>query len=240
MGEKPTNSADETTPKKKRHQLTTQEIMFCAAIAAKQSRSQAYITAYGEWVERGGKRFRRSLTTARQKASRLLKKGYIQRELERARDEVTKSLRMDAKRWMRRIIERTAIDPLDLYEPDPDTGLPTPKKLSDLTPAQRRIVKGVKVKRRRVSGKGGLIEEVENAEYITHDPYKADELIGKHLGFLKDPEPLVQLLALLPSAAQDVIKRALVEATAQQQPAALPSPDVPHLSGGGQSVESGG
>lgn len=221
MGENPTNSADETTPKPKRLKPTTKQILFCQAVAAGHSRSQAYIMAYGEFYERDGKRIRRSLDAARQQAWELLQKPHVRRELERATKEAAKRVRMDGRKWLKRIIERTAIDPLDLYEPDPETGLPTPKKLSDLTPAQRRIVKGVKVKRRRVSGKGGLIEEVENAEYITHDPYKADELIGKHLGFLKDPEPLVQLLALLPSSAQDIIRRALVEATGQGQPVAI-------------------
>lgn len=212
MGESTPKNDGENPAKKRRKPLTPRELKFCHHYAANDNATEAYYYAYGRWTTKDGKRVPKSYKYASRRASRLRKRDDIRAEIRRCVKAITKTVRMDRTKYLKLLGFLVGQDEADLYTTDPETGLPKPKKWSHLTPSQRKLVKAAKCKIRRVRGKGGLIEEVENAEYVTHDRMKAMELLGKASGLLAEPQPLDQLLALLPPAAAEVIRRAIAEA----------------------------
>ena len=224
MGESTPKNDEGQPAKKRRKPLTPRELKFCAHYAANDNATEAYFYAYGRYRVVDGKRVQKSYSYAATRACRLKKRADIKAEIRRTCRSNSKVFRMDAARWTKILAGIAGQDEADLYTHDPETGLPRPKKWGQLTPIQKKLIKAAKCKIRRIKGKGGLIEEVENAEYVPHDRLKAMELLGKRLGLLNEPQPLDQLLALLPPAAAEVIRRAIAEA----------------MAGGGQAGTQGG
>lgn len=217
MGENTPKNDGEQPPKKRRKPLTPRELKFCHHFAANDNATEAYFYAYGRTKIVDGKSVAKSYTSAANKANRLRKREEIRAEIARATKAITKTVRMDATKWLKILSFIASQDESDLYTHDPETGLPKPKPWKALTIPQKKLVKAAKCKIRRVKGKGGLVEEVENAEYVPHDRLKALELIGKRLGLLNEPQPLDQLLNLLPPVAADVIRKALADALAGEK-----------------------
>lgn len=231
MGEITPKNEEENPAPKRRKRLRPRELKFCAHYAANQNATEAYFYAYGRYRTVDGKRVAKSYSNAAWRANRLKKREEIKREIERATKAITKTIRMDATKWLKILSFWACQDEADLYQSDPHTGLPQPKPWKELTPAQRKLVKVAKCKIRRIKGgRSGLIEEVENAEYVPHDRLKALELIGKRLGLLNEPTPLDQLIAMLPASAAEVLKRAIAEEinrNGQGQPKPLPEGEKP-------------
>ena len=113
-------------------------------------------------------------------------------------------LRVEADRVLRELAKLASADVTDAFADDPHTGRPAARPLRDITPATRRVIQSVKVKKRRVrverDGVRTEIEEVEEVEFRFASKIDALDKLCKHLGITKDGDGLRELLAALAQA----------------------------------------
>jgi phage terminase small subunit len=170
--------------------LSEKERRFCVEYAADPNGTQAYLRAFPGCTYH----------TARNAAARLLQKIAVQAELKAARNEYARRCRVDATRLLRDIANLAHADPGDVLENGP-SGEPVLREWKTITPAARKFVAKVKMRRRRLVNKNKPEDttewEVEDFEVQFRDTQIAQEKLCKHLGLTKEGAGLEQLLALL-------------------------------------------
>lgn len=172
--------------------LTEKQLRFCREYAAEPNGVQSYLRAFGRKM---------SYHVASESARRLLEKPAIQEEIEAARKDYMRRVRLSATRILRGMVEIALADMDDCFEADEaNGGLPVPRPWAEVPPATRRAMQGVKVKRKRIVGKGKgetTDWEIEEIEYKFPDKNAAFEKLCKHLGLTKDGVALEAILAAI-------------------------------------------
>jgi phage terminase small subunit len=177
---------------------TQRERRFAEEYARDANGVAAYFRAFGR-VKRNGRM--RSYKAAQVQASRLLEKPIIAAEIAAARRDLARRSRVSALRVLRELAAIAFFDPIDVFKDDPDTGLPVPRPWAEVSPAARRAIASVRVKRRRIRvetrGDVEIVEEVEEVEYRFNSKLEALDKLARHLGLTRNGAALEQLLALL-------------------------------------------
>lgn len=167
--------------------------------------------------------------TAGANGHKLLKNPQIQGEIAAARAAQQRRIRVDADRVVREIARVGFADVLDLFDAD---GCLLP--LRDVPIGTRRAVASVKVRQERVKWTTAGETTVTRAERVVEvklaDKLTALEKLGKHLGLFRELPPLEAVLALLPDAVRESVRRELAAAL---PPAGGAGGDRPDRSGGG-------
>lgn len=160
--------------------LTERQLRFAAEYAADPNALQAYQRAFGPVAYH----------TARVEGPKLLLNPAIKAEIDAAREEYKRRVRVPAVRVLRALSEIAFADPVDAFEDSPIGGLPSPKPLGSIPPATRRAIASIKVKRRRLAGGGGKDDvtdwEVQEVEYKFADKGAALDKLCRKLGFYED------------------------------------------------------
>lgn len=196
-----------------KQRLTTKEVRFCEEYVMSGDACGAFYRAFGMFYTSGdGMRRRRTAVSVKRKCEKLLADPRIIAEIQANRKMVAKATNITAHKWLRELSLIAFGDTTDLYENDPNTGFTKNRPLDELTPAQRKMVKSVKVRKRRLKKNGETIEEVENSEFVTHDKLEAMKMIGKHLGYMNDLPDLDIIINQLPANVQKMLRDQIVKA----------------------------
>jgi len=182
--------------------LTARQRRFVEEYAVDRNGVQAFFRAFGRNTAAG---IPRSYRAAQVSASRLLSNPIIQTEVKAALREQNRRTRMTADRWVRALSRVALLEFDELYEADPVTGMPVPRRWQEVPVTARMALRGVKVTKGRAGGDQGYVE------YVPCDRLKALELLGRHFGYLSDLPPLELLLARLPPKTADVIRKEIRE-----------------------------
>jgi len=187
--------------------LTTKEVRFCEEYVMSGDAMAAFYRAFGMFYTSGdGMRRRRTALSVKRKCDKLLGDPRIVAEIQVNRKMVARATHITSTKWLRELSIIAFGDTTDLYENDPDTGFTKNKPLDELTPAQRKMVRAVKVRKRRLKKDGEVIEEVENSEFVPHDKLEAMKMIGKHLGYMNDLPDLDIIINQLPANVQKSLR----------------------------------
>lgn len=120
-------------------------------------------------------------------ANRLLKRPDIQRYLVFKRSKSTEEAEYSATVWKRELIGLAHSNVQDFTRLNDDGDLEV--DFSRATRAQLAAIAGVKVKKRKVfDNRGNVVGEEHQSEFKLWDKLRAAELLGKHAGFLAEPE----------------------------------------------------
>lgn len=189
-------SAEAETPGSK-GKLTANQKRFCEEYAIDRNGVQAYFRAYGRRKPNGS---RRSYRVAAELSQRLLEKVAIKTEIARAMRSHARTCGISARRVLRELSAIAFADPMDVYEPDKDTGTPTPRPWKDVSAPARKSISAIKIKRRREwtgRGEDQTIWDVEELEYRFHSKESALDKLCKHLGLTADGDAIEKLLSLM-------------------------------------------
>lgn len=141
---------------------------------------QAYFRAFGRYTSKGT---RRSYKAAQASSSLLLSNPIIKAEVQAAQEAYAAKVRVSKLRVIRETAALAFADIGDLFERNPDGGLPRPRDWDDVPPATRKAVQSVKVKRRRLKSDDDATEwEVEEIDYKLYSKTDALEKLCKRLG----------------------------------------------------------
>jgi phage terminase small subunit len=169
--------------------LTEQQLRFCMEYAADPNATQAYRRAFKGVTYK----------TANVEGSRLLANPSIQAELEAARKDYRRHCRVSFARIVREIAAIAHADPADIWTEDPE-GNPVLRPWAEISPAARKTIQSIKLKRKRLRG-GGKDDvtdwEVEEVEVKQHSKDAALDKLCRHLGITKDGAALEKLLERL-------------------------------------------
>ncbi len=195
-------------------QLTEQQLRFAHEYAADPNATQAYIQAFKGCA----------YNTARTEGAKLLANPRIEAEIAVARRAHQRKCRINGVRTLLQLGNVAFFDQAELFDADPENGnLPKPKPWNAITPAARRAIQSVKIKRRRLKSESGEMYDIEEIEYKMCDKMAAIDKLCRHLGITKDDAT---------EAAAEVVKvLRLTAATA----ALLESPTVPVIVDGPKS-----
>lgn len=169
----------ESAPKLKK--LTLKQRRFVEEYAGDPNGVQAYFRAFGRNKSDGKPR---SYDCASEQARRLLEKPEVQAELARAQEAWQLRVGVNKERVLSELAAVAFADPDDVYEADDDNGgLPRPRSWRDVSPAARKAIQSVKVKRKRLaSDSDETAWEVEELEYRFHPKLDALDKLCKRLG----------------------------------------------------------
>lgn len=115
-----------------------------------------------------------STKTASVEACRLLAKPSIQEILQPMLQETIDQAKIDRKWVVRRLVEQSEASPLDYFDVNED-GTLGPLALSDLSPAQRRNLKSIKVTRTRWG---------QSVTVTVYDQQRALSILAKIIGLI--------------------------------------------------------
>lgn len=178
--------------------LTDNQLRFVREYVACRIATQAYMRAFTT------PDFTPAYNTARTEGSRLLANPDIKAEIEAASEVHKKECGFSTNKVLREYALCAFVDKVEYFEPDPHTGLPRPRHWDKISPAMRRVIQSIKVKKRIVrkpDEENPFIEEIEEIEYRFADKLKALDKLADHLGLTKDNDAVKQLLALLATTA---------------------------------------
>lgn len=171
---------------------------------------QAYFRAYGRTTGDGTPR---SYHGAGASASELLKNPKIKEEIKAARLELARRTKISANRVVQEIAALAMSDQGDLFDEQADSGMPTPKPWSQVSPAARRAIQSVKIKKRVIQNKNNpddVIEFIEEVEYKLHAKSSELDKLCKKLGLFEkedktvtDEKTIVELPAKVPLPAEE-------------------------------------
>lgn len=150
-----------------------------------------------------------SKKTAGQIGERLLKNVEIKQKIERALKERKKRSKTSADRVIREIALLAYSDIGNIIDFTGDSI--KLKNGRDITPAARRTISSVKVKR-HFEGRGDDAREVEIIEFKLWDKTSALEKLARHINLYREREPLEVLLASLPADLANAIRESLQRA----------------------------
>lgn len=157
--------------------LTEKQLRFCAEYAAEPNATQAYRRAFGPCTYH----------TARVEGPKLLANPAIAAEIQTARRDYQRRVRVDAVRVLKWLAEIAGADPDDVHEPEPENGnLSRPRPWDQIPPAALRTIASVKVKRRLKNTSGNETYEVEEVEYRHHSKDAAIDKLCRKLGLYAD------------------------------------------------------
>lgn len=117
----------------------------------------------------------------------LLRKTKVADEISRAQAKTANKLEVTKERWLNELARIFFADMSDYVSIDPDTGCVTAKGYDEMPEGGGKVISSIKEKRsikEDASGKDSLI--YSQYEFKLHDKLKAGEMLGKHLGFLKE------------------------------------------------------
>lgn len=171
---------------------------------------QAYFRAYGRTTGDGTPR---SYAAAATSAKQLLKNPQIKAEVKAAREEMARRTRISSARVLREIAALATSDQGDLFDEHEDSKMPTPKPWSQVSPAARRAIQSVKIKKRVIQNKNNpedVIEFIEEVEYKLHAKSSELDKLCKKLGLFEkedktvtDEKTIVELPAKVPLPAEE-------------------------------------
>jgi phage terminase small subunit len=173
-------------PKAKSGEITENELRFAREYAIDHNATRAYRHVFPNCT----------YGTARAESCKLLAKPSVKAEVEVAEREYLKSVNISAKKVLRELASLAFHDPSQVYEEGPD-GAPAPRRWGSLSPADRRIIQSIKIKRRTVLGGDGQTWVTEEIDYKLHPKLDALDKLCKHLGLTNDGDALKKLLEAL-------------------------------------------
>ncbi|TXH55760.1 MAG: terminase small subunit, partial [Desulfurellales bacterium] len=107
------------------------------------------------------------------------------------RQQATEKAQLSAQRWTEELSRIAFSNVKDYTRLDPETG-ELVVDFSGATEDQLAALQSVKTKKRKIyNSKGELIGEESDSEFRLWDKLRAAELLGKHAGFLREPEQKV-------------------------------------------------
>lgn len=167
--------------------LTPSQRHFIAEFVVDRNATQAYLRSHPG----------ASYATARSEGSRLLANPSISQEIAAAARALARSCSISSRKVLRELALIAFADPEDVFQEDPSTKLPVPRKWNTVPPSAKRAIKSIKIKKRIVRSNEDYVEEVEEVEYRFHDKTKALDMLAKHLGLFKESDALAKLLGML-------------------------------------------
>lgn len=117
----------------------------------------------------------------------LLKKSLVSQAIAKAQAKTANRLEITRERWVAELARIFFADMKDYVDIDPDTGGIRARGYDDMPDGGGKVVASIKEKRsikEDSSGNDSII--YSQFEFKLHDKLKAGELLGKHLGFLKE------------------------------------------------------
>ena len=151
-----------------------------------------------------------SKKTAYSIGQQLLKKLEIQKAIQELQDKRSERLEITADMWLR---ELWLIDHSDLrnyLDIDPDTGAIRAKGFDEMPEGTSRALEAIKENRVIKEDSDGKKTTVyDKVEFKLHSKNQALEMIGKHLGFLKDNIKLSGNLNLNAKLSMSDMKKSL-------------------------------
>lgn len=153
--------------------------------------------------------------TARTQAAQIRAKPDVSAYIAAMQAKSTRETAYDATKWQRELIGIAHSNVQDFTRLNEDGDLEV--DFSGATREQLAAVSGVKVKKRKIyDSRGNMVGEEHQSEFRLWDKLRAAELLGRHAGFLKEPEQkvIVDVADRLLQARQRVM-RALPSAGAE-------------------------
>ena len=128
-----------------------------------------------------------SKKTANEQAARLLANVNIQRTISEAQKETAAKLEITKEEWLAELIRIYRADMRDFIDIDSDTGATRAKGYNEMPEGAGRIISCIAENRTiKEDAKGQDSIIFARFKFKLHDKLKAGEMIGKHLGWLKD------------------------------------------------------
>lgn len=128
--------------------------------------------------------------TADVTGSKLVRRPDVAEYLRIMRARTAESNEYDATKWRRELINIAHSNVADFTRLNKDGDLEV--DFSGATREQLGAVSGVKVKKRKIyDNRGNVVGEEHQSEFRLWDKLRAAELLGKHSGFLAEPEQRV-------------------------------------------------
>lgn len=132
-----------------------------------------------------------SARSASVQASSMLSQPEIAEYIAYHRQAATEKAQLSASRWTEELSRIAFSNVKDYTRLDPETG-ELVVDFSGATDEQLAALQSVKTKKRKIyNSKGELVGEESDSEFRLWDKLRAAELLGKHAGFLKEPEQKV-------------------------------------------------
>lgn len=178
--------------------LTDNQLRFVREYVASRNATQAYLRAFST------PDYTPAYSTARVEGCKLLANPNVQAEVQAAKEMHAKECGFSASKVLREYALVAFVDKVEYFEADAHTGLPKPRHWDKISPAMRRAIVSIKVKKRIVrnpSHDDPTIEEIEEIEYKLADKLKALDKLADHLGLTKDSDAVKQLLTILSTTA---------------------------------------
>lgn len=120
-------------------------------------------------------------------ANKLLKLPEIQAYIAAKKAKIANKTEYDATKWRRELIAVAHSNVADFTRLNEDGDLEV--DFSGATREQLAAVSAVKVKKRKIyDNRGNVVGEEHNSEFRLWDKLRAAELLGRHSGFLAEPE----------------------------------------------------
>lgn len=123
-------------------------------------------------------------------AYRIINRPEVQAYIAAKRAKITEKAEYSAAEWQRelRALAHSNIQDFTRLNSDGDLEV----DFSNASRDQLRAVQGVKVKKRKIyDNRGNVVGEEHHSEFRLWDKLRAAELLGKHAGFLQEPEQRV-------------------------------------------------
>lgn len=227
--------------------LSEQEILFVREYVFDNNATRAYIKVYGE--EASYDKTRRAAASVRTKAN-------VASEIQSRQAEMAKRLRVSPTRLQKILAAVAFSDISDILDFANEDGRIRLKPGRDIPLAARQSITSVKVKRSvertDVVDEAGkpIYQPVEVIEFKLADKLNAIDKLYKQLGLYRELPPLEAILAALPPAVADQVRRALAEAVLEHghsgsppserpEPPAGPSGHPPALDGPHDTIPGG-
>lgn len=191
-----------TKPKKIRKTfpgLNKKHLIFCEEYVICDVAVQAWFVAYGKFkpLQDGETEPQPwSYQYAKMRASLLLKKPAIRKEIRAIRKSIQRKAAATIKRLNEVDSHAAFLDVRRFVKANPD-GSGRMLQPHELPPDLARCIKKIKAKSRKVKQDGDSIETIEEVEYDFIDAMKAREAIAKRLGIDKPQTPIEQLVEYL-------------------------------------------
>ena len=128
-----------------------------------------------------------SAKTAEVQGSRLLSNANIAAAVSEAQDKLAAKSGITKERWLRELELIYFADMKDYVDVETDTGATRAKGYDEMPDGASRVISSIEENRTiKEDAKGQDSIIFSKFKFKLHDKLKAGEMIGKHLGFLKD------------------------------------------------------
>ena len=116
-----------------------------------------------------------------------LTKPIIHAAISEAQKKTAVKLEITREEWLTELVRIFKADMRDFINIDPDTGCVVAKGYDEMPEGGGKVISSIKEKRSIKEDSSGNDSVIYSQyEFKLHDKLKAGEMIGKHLGFLKD------------------------------------------------------